>query len=456
MNFDAVMINSAQPLLVRIAHELSDRVGNALEKVRCFAATQSLSCLRTQSSDDNPDGLFSSLPSYPSLIRSICQEASELFSVDHAESPSEPAEVVSRFGFLFTATEEALPARLLKAARFAFSQIARGSNTHKRSGFEQDAATGEQAYADLAFLRGTGAPPFPVRLAREVTATARTFASDPVAFIKALAAGGAIPRERQKRVGAGLIVAMMVYAVALSIIYGFYYTSHRNRSSVESKKQMDVTLITLQPAIAVKPPPPVKQAGGGDRLALPKQPAEQPMPQVVKPRLEPLPLDQIQSKPDAQAELATAAATADAAGVPGATTAGVSGGSGGGTGVGAGTGRGTGVGSGSGPGAGAGESVDYNGIFSIGNVTVRPQILGRPTPDYTDEARRNQIEGSVKVSVLLKADGTVSEVKVARGLGYGLDEKAVEAARQLRFVPAQKDGHAVSVRLFLEFKFSLL
>ena len=136
------------------------------------------------------------------------------------------------------------------------------------------------------------------------------------------------------------------------------------------------------------------------------------------------------------------------------TTAGAYGGSG--TGGGAGTGHGTGVGSGNGAGVGAGESVDYNGVFSVGSVTVRPQILGRPTPGYTDEARRNQIEGSVKVSVLLKADGAVSDIKVARGLGYGLDEKAIEAARQLRFVAAQKDGHAVSVRLFLEFKFSLL
>src|SRR6185369_16879763 len=109
-----------------------------------------------------------------------------------------------------------------------------------------------------------------------------------------------------------------------------------------------------------------------------------------------------------------------------------------------------------GSGVGTGESVDYNGVFSVGSVTVRPQILGRPTPGYTDEARRNQIEGSVKVSVLLKADGIVSEVRVTRGLGYGLDEKAIEAARQLRFVPGQKDGHAVSVRLFVEFKFSLL
>jgi len=82
--------------------------------------------------------------------------------------------------------------------------------------------------------------------------------------------------------------------------------------------------------------------------------------------------------------------------------------------------------------------------------------LGRPVPGYTEEARRAQIEGAVRLSVVLNANGTVSDIRVARGLGYGLDEKAIEAARQLRFVPAQKDGHAVSVRVFIEFKFSLL
>lgn len=448
MNFDAVMINSAQPLLVRIVDEVSDRVGNALEKVRCFAATQSLSCLRAERSDDNTDGLFSSLPSYPSLISRIRQEASELFSIDHAEPPPAQAEVDSRFGFLVTATEEALPMRLFKAAKFAFSRI------DERSEFEQGATTGEQAYADFAFLRETAALPFPVRLAREVAETVRTFASDPVAFIKAPAGRSAVSKEKQTRVGVGLGVAMMVYAVALSIIYGSYYIGHRNHSSVESKKRTEVTLIALAPAIAVKPLPPVKQAGGGDRLALPKQPDEQPMPEVVRSKPELRPLDQTQRGPDPQAEPARAAATADAARDPGTTTAGVSGGDG--TGGGAGMGHGTGVGSGNGPGVGTAESVDYNGVFSVGSVTVRPQILARPTPGYTDEARHNQIEGSVKVSVLLKADGTVSDVKVARGLGYGLDEKAIEAARQLRFVPAQKDGHAVSVRLFLEFKFSIL
>jgi protein TonB len=448
MNFEAVMISSEPPLLVRIVYEVSDRVRNAFERVRYFAATPRLSRLRTRSSDDNPDGLFSSLSSDSSLIRRIRQEASEIFSAGHAEPPSVQAEVVSRFAFLVDVNEEALPMRLFRAAKFAFSQI------DERSEFHGDAATGEQAYADLAFLRETSALLFPMRLAREAAEAARTFASDPMAFIKALPEGAAVLKKEQKRVGAGLSVAMMVYAVALSIIYGSYYISHRNRSGAESKKQTKVTLIALPPVTAAKRLPPVKQAGGGsDQLTLPKQPAEQPTPEVVKPRPEPRPLDQIQPRPDAQAEPARVATT-DGAGPPSITTAAVSGGSG--TGGGAGTGHGTGVGSGNQAGVGTGESVDYNGVFSVGSVTVRPQILGRPTPGYTDEARRNQIEGSVKVSVLLKADGAVSDINVARGLGYGLDEKAIEAARQLRFVPAQKDGHAVSVRLSLEFKFSLL
>jgi protein TonB len=449
MNFEAVMISSEPPLLVRIVYEVSDRVGNAFERVRYLSATPRLSRLRTRSTDDNPDGLFLSLPSDSSLIRRIRQEVSDIFSAGQAELPSVQAEVLSRFAFLVDVTEEALPMRLFKAAKFAFSQI------DERSEIQRDAETGEQAYADLAFLRETAALLFPLRLAREAAEAARTFASDPMGFIRALPEGHAVLKREQRRVGAGLSVAMMVYAVAFSIIYGSYYISHRNRSSVESRKQIEVTLLALPPVIAVKPQPRVKQAGGGgNQLNLPKQAVEQPRPEVVKPRPELRPLDQIQLKTDPQAELARAAATADAGGPPSVTSAAASGGSG--TGGGAGAGHGTGVGSGNGPGVGTGESVDYNSVFSVGSVTVRPQILGRPTPGYTDEARRNQIEGSVKISVLLKADGAVSDIKVARGLGYGLDEKAIEAARQLRFVPAQKDGRAVSVRLFLEFKFSLL
>src|SRR5262249_20320009 len=127
--------------------------------------------------------------------------------------------------------------------------------------------------------------------------------------------------------------------------------------------------------------------------------------------------------------------------------------------AGGGSGKGTGTASGSGSGAGpetVNAKVNTSDVFSVSNVTTRPQILGRPNPEYTEEARRAQVEGAVKLSVVLGADGGVSDISVVRGLGYGLDERAIQAARQLRFVPAEKDGHRVKVRVFLEFKFKLL
>jgi len=73
--------------------------------------------------------------------------------------------------------------------------------------------------------------------------------------------------------------------------------------------------------------------------------------------------------------------------------------------------------------------VNYNDVFSISRVTTRPQILARPIPGYAEEARRAQVEGVVKLSVVLNSNGTVSDITVVRGIGYGLDEKAIAAAR---------------------------
>src|SRR5262249_26705657 len=93
----------------------------------------------------------------------------------------------------------------------------------------------------------------------------------------------------------------------------------------------------------------------------------------------------------------------------------------------------TGNGVGTAPqGGGAGASsaaVNYNEVFTVSKVTTRPRILARPVPGYTDEARRAHVEGAVKLSVVLNANGTVSDIRVTQPLGYGLDEKAMEAAR---------------------------
>jgi len=71
------------------------------------------------------------------------------------------------------------------------------------------------------------------------------------------------------------------------------------------------------------------------------------------------------------------------------------------------------------------------------------EIIFKPKPDYTEEARKLRVEGEVLVNVLFKASGEISVLDVVHGLGHGLDEEAVRAAQQIRFKPALRAGQAV-------------
>jgi len=71
---------------------------------------------------------------------------------------------------------------------------------------------------------------------------------------------------------------------------------------------------------------------------------------------------------------------------------------------------------------------------------VPAEIISKPVPVYTDDARQKKIEGEVLLEVVLEATGKIHVVRVVRGLGHGLDDAAVRAAEQIRFKPAMKDG----------------
>jgi len=88
-------------------------------------------------------------------------------------------------------------------------------------------------------------------------------------------------------------------------------------------------------------------------------------------------------------------------------------------------------------------------------VIIKPVILEQPKATYTEQARIDQIQGFVIVQVLLKADGTVSQPRVLRGLGHGLDEQAVNAAMKIRFTPAKSNDQNVDYKLTLSYQFSL-
>jgi TonB family protein len=83
------------------------------------------------------------------------------------------------------------------------------------------------------------------------------------------------------------------------------------------------------------------------------------------------------------------------------------------------------------------------------------EILSKPTPAYTDEARRMRVEGEVLLEVVLEASGHVRVLKVVRGLGHGLDESAVRAAEQISFKPALRDGQPSDSTAVLHIIFQL-
>jgi TonB family protein len=86
---------------------------------------------------------------------------------------------------------------------------------------------------------------------------------------------------------------------------------------------------------------------------------------------------------------------------------------------------------------------------------ARPLILYKEKAQYTQEARDNNVEGTVVLRVVFGADSQINIIEVIRGLPHGLTEKAVEAAKKIRFEPATKDDQPVSVPGKLEYVFKL-
>jgi TonB family protein len=86
--------------------------------------------------------------------------------------------------------------------------------------------------------------------------------------------------------------------------------------------------------------------------------------------------------------------------------------------------------------------------------TSQVDILSKPRPEYTAEGRALKLEGDVVVDLVFLANGSVEVSHVVSGLGHGLDETAIQAAQQIKFKPAKRDGEAVDfpARVRIEFR----
>ncbi|HBW19892.1 MAG TPA: energy transducer TonB [Actinobacteria bacterium] len=125
---------------------------------------------------------------------------------------------------------------------------------------------------------------------------------------------------------------------------------------------------------------------------------------------------------------------------------------GGGIGSGSGGGIGSGKGGGLGPGEGGGVG---GGVYSVGGGVSAPIPIFKPEPPYSEEARKAKYQGTVVLFIIVDTAGNVSECRVIKPLGLGLDEKAMETVKTWKFKPALRNGTPVPVQVTVEVSFRL-
>ncbi len=276
---------------------------------------------------------------------------------------------------------------------------------------------------------------------------------------------GAAPKGRATTIP--LIVSTGLHGMAIATILfvaslGFAVADERTEPLKEEPIRL-VFFATPGPGgggggggLKFKTPPPKAERKGVQKISspLPSRTLPPPMRPTPKPPEPPKPLEARQLPP-VMAPIATKPAeTQDRDGllakgpeVPPSQGSGTGGGVGSGRGTGLGEGDGAGVGDGSGGGTGGGP-------YRPGSGVEPPRLLREVKADYSDEARRANIEGEVELEIVVRSNGTVGDVKILRGLGGGLNERAVQAVRQWRFSPARMRGTPVDVvvQVGVEFK----
>lgn len=199
-------------------------------------------------------------------------------------------------------------------------------------------------------------------------------------------------------------------------------------------------------------PPRQLETPGKDRLSVPVvKPVDlSPPKQEVK---EPPPIEQL-NIPAVAMNAGEIVLPGALQGIPDPSSTSLGPGSGGGAGTGRGTGIGPGTGSGLGPGSGGGTG---GGEYRVGSGVSTPRILREVKPQYTADALRAKIQGTVWLDCVVMPDGTVGRVEVTKSLDsvFGLDQEAIKAVKQWRWAPGLRQGLPVPVLVSVELTFNL-
>jgi protein TonB len=215
------------------------------------------------------------------------------------------------------------------------------------------------------------------------------------------------------------------------------------------KTQLASIEIPITPPVAPK----AEKIGGGGGQKGPTPVTQGHLPklvqvQIVPPKAPPVEAAKLAVEPSVvvQKDLKMADNKMPDLGMPNSTLHGASMGSGTGSGLGSGSGNGIGPGSGGNTGGGP---------MHIGGSIRPPTVLFSVDPEFSEEARKAKFSGNVQVYLWVDEQGNPSHVKVIRGVGMGLDEKAVEAVRQYKFKPAMQNGKPVKVDLYIDVNFQI-
>ena len=258
-------------------------------------------------------------------------------------------------------------------------------------------------------------------------------------------------------------ISMMLHVLGIAGIIALSITGAK---VVTRAPEQHITLVTPDLSELVPPQPkqlPSMQGGGGggdrDKIEAPKgKPPKQAMQQITPPAMvirndhPKLAVEQNVVVPPKLTIASNMPNLGDPmAKIPsGPPSNGIGAGSGIGSGSGGGVGSGEGAGIGPGKGGGLG-----GGVFRVGGGVSAPRILDQPDPEYSEEARKAKYQGICILWTIIGPDGHPREVKVARSLGMGLDQKAIEAVKRWKFEPAMKDGKPVAVQINVEVTFRL-
>jgi periplasmic protein TonB len=255
--------------------------------------------------------------------------------------------------------------------------------------------------------------------------------------------------------------SLLVHAIAIGAMI-LPFVIGRMATPVKASPKIEIT--DISPYLNELPGAAKKSGGGGgggDRTPTPPSKGRVPVmrkmqlapPMAKIPNVNPqMPVQpSLLGPPDLKLpEMATNMPWGDPQGVAGPPSNGP--GSGGGIGTGEGTGIGSGKGGGLGPGEGGGTG---GGPFSVGGNVSAPIPIYKPEPPYSEEARKAKYQGTVVLWIVVDAQGNVTDERVVKPLGLGLDEKAIETVKTWKFKPALRNGAPVPVRVMVEVSFRL-